>query len=618
MSRGQRIFLVFGLLALVILCASILAVGSLSTAAWWMAHNRAQFQVDIRQMPEKVNREEKFRLLITVRNTGDVAIVIDRVRLPEELLAVAHLESVSPEDLGHDHKTDILFAQSVLPGAVETITLVFQAKLVGEYTSLIEVHADGVIESAKTKFSITDKVDLEKPTTVSGPVPSPTKIMNLGVIPYPAVVRILAMIEDDGESIIGWSGSGSIISPDGLILTNAHVVLSDKYFDINELQIGLTLQDDSPPEILYTAEVLQADAELDIAVIRINKDLRGEPIDPVSLDLPFVSIGDSDQLSLGDTLTILGYPGIGGDTITLTRGDVSGFSADTGGENRAFIKTTATIAGGNSGGLAANATGELIGVPTQLGYGGEDEFVDCRVLADTNRDGRVDERDSCVPTGGFINALRPINLAIPLIEAAQKGEVMIVTRQLPQNQIPEGGEIIYQDDFSDAGSGWDVGGDTTVRRSYTDGEYHIRIVPDNYYGWGNPGKEFRDVIISVDVHAVQSTQKGDFGLLCRYQNENNFYALEISEDGYYAIWKVVDGEFTELINWSYSSDIPQAEQVTITAACVGDSLSLVVNDVIIAKVTDNEHTLGDIGLIAGTWQTGDQIIAFDNFVVREP
>ena len=79
-------------------------------------------------------------------------------------------------------------------------------------------------------------------------------------------------------------------------------------------------------------------------------------------------------------------------------------------------------AGGNSGGLASTPGGEIIGVPTQLGYGGEDQYVDCRVLADTNRDGYVDEYDNCVPTGGFINALRPINLAMPLIEAAQRGE----------------------------------------------------------------------------------------------------------------------------------------------------------------------------------------------------
>jgi hypothetical protein len=48
--------------------------------------------------------------------------------------------------------------------------------------------------------------------------------------------------------------------------------------------------------------------------------------------------------------------------------------------------------------------------------------VDCRPVADTNRDGSVDEADTCVPIGGFINGLRPVNLAAPLIEAARRGE----------------------------------------------------------------------------------------------------------------------------------------------------------------------------------------------------
>ena len=62
-------------------------------------------------------------------------------------------------------------------------------------------------------------------------------------------------------------------------------------------------------------------------------------------------LGDSDALHLGDDILILGYPGIGGETITLTRGEVSGFHlCKRGYGNRAFIKTSATIAGGNSGG----------------------------------------------------------------------------------------------------------------------------------------------------------------------------------------------------------------------------------------------------------------------------
>ncbi len=130
-------------------------------------------------------------------------------------------------------------------------------------------------------------------------------------------------------------------------------------------------------------------------------------------------MGDSDALELGDTLSIFGYPGIGGETVTFTAGSVAGFTAQQGlRDRRAWIKTDATIAGGNSGGTAVNEDGELVGVPTQAAAGSDITPVDARPVVDTNRDGRVDERDSPMAIGGFINGLRPVNLAKPLLQQA--------------------------------------------------------------------------------------------------------------------------------------------------------------------------------------------------------
>ena len=85
---------------------------------------------------------------------------------------------------------------------------------------------------------------------------------------------------------------------------------------------------------------------------------------------------------------------------------------------RAWIKTDATISGGNSGGTAVDDDGKLVGIPTQAAAGTGVTPVDARPVLDTNRDGRVDQRDTPMAIGGFINGLRPINLAIPLLEEA--------------------------------------------------------------------------------------------------------------------------------------------------------------------------------------------------------
>jgi hypothetical protein len=140
----------------------------------------------------------------------------------------------------------------------------------------------------------------------------------------------------------------------------------------------------------------------------------------VSERLPFVEVGDSDEVGLGDPITVLGYPDIGGKTITLTGGEVAGFlGSDWVADHRAWIKTATTIAGGNSGGAALDESGRLIGIPTQVSAGDDVKLADCRVLSDTNGDGETDSDDMCVPVGGFINALRPVNLAASLLEQAE-------------------------------------------------------------------------------------------------------------------------------------------------------------------------------------------------------
>src|SRR3990172_10399231 len=83
-----------------------------------------------------------------------------------------------------------------------------------------------------------------------------------------------------------------------------------------------------------------------------------------------------------------------------------------------------------------------------------------------------------------------------------------------------------------------------------------------------------DVILSVEAHIQTSTGDSDFGLLCRYQDNRNFYALEISEDGYFSIWKSIDDETLMILDWTESSDVPSGRDTTLSAACIGNRLTL--------------------------------------------
>lgn len=242
----------------------------------------------------------------------------------------------------------------------------------------------------------------------------------------------VALLKDkSGKQVLrffGW-GSGTIISSDGFILTNNHVFDTSSLRDQvkksggklleGKLVVLITKRSDEPPVASFVATGVINIPALDLAVLKITHDLSGQEIDASELNLSFVPMGNSDDLDLGDTINIFGYPGIGGDTITFTSGPVSGFARDPNVEGRGWIKTSATIAGGNSGGTGVNDAGELIGVPTRGGAGENQSIVDCRPVTDTNGDGTVDESDSCVPIGGFINSLRPVNVARPFAERAK-------------------------------------------------------------------------------------------------------------------------------------------------------------------------------------------------------
>ena len=471
-------------------------------------------------------------------------------------------------------------------------------------------------------------------------------------IPYRAVVQILAETRQGNTLEPIWSGSGTIIDPRGFILTNAHVALSGEEGRVDALQILLTEAEDKPPVPRYYAEVVDADKQMDIAILRIVSDINGNPVNPENLHLPYVRLGDSDQLHLGQPLIILGYPGIGGNTITVTRGEVSGFTAETGYGDRAFIKTSATIAGGNSGGMVADNEGNLVAIPTMLGSGDmTGDVVDCRYLADTNGDGYIDEDDACVPTGGFINALRPINLAKPMIEKVvgiqiaspettptpanptlaptpTPTEIALAPTPTPTTE-EHAQQVIVQDDFSDADHNrWPIWEEESWATTYVDGWYQILIKEPGWIVWGDANQSLADAIIEVDVKKVAGEDsESDFGVVCRKIDDYSFYYFAITGNGYYQIFRAKGGEGNGLSmvplkgDWIYSPWIKEGDNAVnhMRVSCIGDTLTLEVNGHELAVIQDDHYQgAGEIGLIASTYDTDYLDVRFDNFVLSTP
>lgn len=156
----------------------------------------------------------------------------------------------------------------------------------------------------------------------------------------PSIVEIYTYGEVD--SLVLGSGSGIIISDDGYIVTNEHVLDGAKTYVVY-------LDDDST----HPAKLIGRDAKTDIAVLKID-----------AAELTVAVLGDSDETVLGEEVVAIGNPaGLSG---TLTNGIVSGLNrkirADSTGYEMTCIQTNAAISPGNSGGALVNMFGQVIGI----------------------------------------------------------------------------------------------------------------------------------------------------------------------------------------------------------------------------------------------------------------
>lgn len=140
------------------------------------------------------------------------------------------------------------------------------------------------------------------------------------------------------------TGSGVIISPDGYIITNNHVIAGSN-------KIAITLNDNR----VYEAVLIGTDKKTDIALLKIEAED----------DLPSIEFGDSDTAKVGEWVLAVGNPF--NLTSTVTAGIISAKARDLSGRNsQSFIQTDAAVNPGNSGGALVNSSGQLIGINTAI------------------------------------------------------------------------------------------------------------------------------------------------------------------------------------------------------------------------------------------------------------
>jgi len=198
-----------------------------------------------------------------------------------------------------------------------------------DFTALVEQYGPAVVN-----ISTTAKVQAQaqQPQTPGEPGDPFYEFFRRFQIPMP-----------QGDGIRKGVGSGFIVSPDGYILTNAHVV-----DDASEVTVKLT------DEREFKAKVIGVDRRTDVALVKID-----------AKDLPVVRIGEASKSKVGEWVAAIGSPF--GLENTVTAGIISAKSRSLPDENYVpFIQTDVAINPGNSGGPLFNMAGEVIGINSQI------------------------------------------------------------------------------------------------------------------------------------------------------------------------------------------------------------------------------------------------------------
>lgn len=196
---------------------------------------------------------------------------------------------------------------------------------------------------------------------------------------------------------------------------------------------------------------------------------------------------------------------------------------------------------------------------------------------------------------------------------------------VPEPDACDSEGVLFADDFSgEQDCGWASydrgGGSATIDNS----AMQITVSQPGRLWWSNPGRSFDDVIITTEARQVDGPNDNAYGLICRYQDEENFYLFVVSGDGYYAIGKYQSGSETityltpdaqfqpsDAINGGVASN-------ELRVSCIGSELSLQVNGIPLITVTDPTFVNGDIGVAASTLEPGTTIVEFDNVRVIAP
>ena len=172
------------------------------------------------------------------------------------------------------------------------------------------------------------------------------------------------------------------------------------------------------------------------------------------------------------------------------------------------------------------------------------------------------------------------------------------------------------DDFSDNDSGWETFRREEGSAGYSKGVYKITVNLYNADIFSTFTRTFANSENTVWASRVEGSENNNFGIICRFQDKDNFYSGQISSDGYAGIFKVENGNY-QLLGHDQMIQSPMingGEEINeVRFDCIQETLTLMVNGENIDNQKDDAFWSGEVGLIAGNVDGNYGVFHFDEF-----
>lgn len=381
-----------------------------------------------------------------------------------------------------------------------------------------------VIKPADSSTSDTDIGDQKQPA--SNTTDNADEIKKTATLENAMAATVQIGVLDATWQEVG-TCTGSIIDPRGLILTNFHCIGDNETGQYNNADgidnIYITLNPRNPPKFQFIAQTVEADAGKDIAILRIIATTNGEP--PANcLNLPAITLNMTSKVDIGQKVTSVGYPGVGGDTLTIAGGQVVGFDEySMSGQGRTYeaIKYDASDSAGISGGPIINEQFEQVAIAHA---------------------GRSDSEK-----GGKLSLARPIELADELINSADLVRIPgcngAAAAQLNGPAQPEDPTPVSSDDNSTTASDtYDISGkllDSVSDEPIVNG-YVVILKPE--YDWSDVDYDDLETYVLL---AAETDANGEYTLSVTDEMAQSLVSYGLFADNY-DTWTGDEVDLTEI------------------------------------------------------------------------